>query len=1028
MTELIKIPLYEGYESEYEDIVYSYYRKILNDSGYSFKVKRTGFPEIDSIIPSFSSGTKGRGSCDGYIFSSSAPYSLVGLLELETTGNIETGITQIQNYASGFISPSLSDYEKEVISKIERRKIALIVYDGKTIYLSEFDLDKEIETIIFNKLSVADNRIEVSNSFYSLFGKKDSINRDSDEREIIVQLADKLRGHEKLQKNKALLMTILASIFGSTKRLSFDRAINSIKESQIDYDKRLYETWIKFEEDITEQHDTDRISELYGSIAPRLFELSQDQGMDLYGFIYEELASKESKKEQGEYYTPRRTIRPLIRAIFHNYLNWKIDSLEKKIVFDPFCGSGGFLYEYITLVKSVFNLGEDRNKVDEIARKSLWGTDKNNTLSAYLNLFLIGDGSANLHRVKTSINWRRSFLYNKSNANRNQVVRIADTDIIKGNLRNSYQDLQSLIKMYVSKDFNYDLDKQYNYITENYDCLNDYLYDELGFEKTGQSFAHLGNVDLLLTNIPYGDVTDATEQFIENGTAIYGNSLEANGLRECIDFLRPAKQKNGTIIEEGGIALAIVPDSVLENPSNKPIRDYLVTRCNILAIIGLPPYTFAPYAMEKTYALVFQKIAPEQFDYMRSLEQNCFMYYSICDGKANSQNRYKTDLLTKSTVVTNDLNEKETIEYLHNDFEPSFEPFLADKYIYKSKLEWAWDFSFASKNRAWDQKRVTDEWSKDGWVIEQGDKWGYFPLVRYERDIEKKVKMQSLERKILGFLSSKGLENLDDYLGCENYEAFCKEFCDSMRLTTSESKKLQELSMIKYVNVLGNPELQLIKKEVICDIDILPDSSRYLGKKEQEIEIERIREYLSTSKFNGDDDIIEFFKNKFVSHDILSDRLLNSFDVIQGTQFSKHDAYLYPGDIPVFTAATNGPAYYVNENVPNKVKIRGPSLIWSRKGAKAGTIQLYLEGSDFYISDVSGVIKPRQELDRNTFVFLKYYISGQVQREIQSKANNAQLNKTKLENLIISLPKNMSELGDIIIKIKRKMKAKEVIE
>lgn len=57
--------------------------------------------------------------------------------------------------------------------------------------------------------------------------------------------------------------------------------------------------------------------------------------------------------------------------------------------------------------------------------------------------------------------------------------------------------------------------------------------------------------------------------------------------------------KNGKTIKEGGIAITIIPDSILENPSNKPIRDYLVSRCNILGIIGLPPYTFSPYAMEK---------------------------------------------------------------------------------------------------------------------------------------------------------------------------------------------------------------------------------------------------------------------------------------------------------------------------------------------------------------------------------------------------------------------------------------------
>ena len=81
---------------------------------------------------------------------------------------------------------------------------------------------------------------------------------------------------------------------------------------------------------------------LYEKISSNLFELSSNKGVDLYGFIFEELASKESKKDNGEYYTPRHTIHPLIQSVLDNYLKWNKDDLSKKIVLDPFCGSAGF--------------------------------------------------------------------------------------------------------------------------------------------------------------------------------------------------------------------------------------------------------------------------------------------------------------------------------------------------------------------------------------------------------------------------------------------------------------------------------------------------------------------------------------------------------------------------------------------------------------------------------------------------------------------------------------------------------------
>lgn len=1013
--ELMQLPLYDGFESSYEDIVYSFFRKLLNDRGYSFKVKRTGFWEIDGLLPSYSSGKKGRGSCDGYIFSASDYASMLGLIELETTGKLDQGISQIRTYAQGFSSKKLTKEEVEIVKQIKNRELYLIVFDGQILYLSTYNLDSKKETIIFNKISVPDNRISVSRKLIELFPGEEALNRETDEKAIISEIAKIIRGHEKLQRNKALLMTILASMYGATKQSEYAKAESNLKSSQVEYDVKLYDTFQKFTSDITDSSDLEKIPVLYEKTASKLFELSQDRGMDLYGFIYEELASKESKKEQGEYYTPRRTIRPLIRGVYNNYLNWSEDELEDKIVFDPFCGSGGFLYEYISFMKSKFGL--NKKKIDNIAQKSIWGVDKNIVLAAYLNLFLVGDGSANIHRVKTSINWRRNFMYGNSEKDKFKVKKITDPYTMKFNLKNSNSDLNVLYKMYIDKKYQYDIDKQFEYFQNDNDPLSDFLLSESSHKEKLNPLDYYGCVDLLLTNIPYGKVTEANEQFIENGTAIYGNSLEANGLRECIDFLKPAKLKNGKIIEEGGIALVIVPDCILENPSHKAIRDYMISRCNILSIIGLPPYTFAPYAMEKTYAIVMQKIAPECFDYQRALDVKCFMYYSLCDGKANSQNRYRTDLLTKANVNLPSGKSREVVEFLHNDFEPCFDSFEEDQYIYKSKLEWAWDYTFASKNLTWDQLRITENWTERGWKKEVGQKWGYFDLVRYEREIEKTVKMNSLEEKIKTFLSKKISEGVDieeSYLGEDNYLHFSSEFIQNTHLSPKEKAKLETLTMIKRTFVLGDEQLQLIVLEKVPDVDLNPDSPRYLGKKELSIDMESVFSKLQSMAPFTESQLVDFFRNKFTSERYTTSKLLNNFDIIQGVQFSKRDAYLHPGSTPVFTAATNGPAYYVDETIPNKVKVKGPSLIWSRKGAKAGTIQLFDQSSYFFISDVSGTIRPKEESSIYSLTFFKYYIAGQVRRELQSKSNNAQLNKSKLENLQIYMPDDTEEIGKLI--------------
>ena len=99
--------------------------------------------------------------------------------------------------------------------------------------------------------------------------------------------------------------------------------------------------------------------------------------------------------------------------------------------------------------------------------------------------------------------------------------------------------------------------------------------------------------------------------------------------------------------------------------------------------------------------------------------------------------------------------------------------------------------------------------------------------------------------------------------------------------------------------------------------------------------------------------------------------------------------------------------------------LKGKTLIWSRKGAKAGTLQIVDKNINFYISDVSGTIMPKDKSANYDLTFLKYYIEGQLKKERQSVSNNAQLNKSKVENLYIYIPENQKEIGDMIRKMKK---------
>lgn len=1010
---VVKIPLYEGLESSYEDIMYQFLRRTLELKNHSIRIKRAGYPELDSIIPSAASGKIGSGSCDAYIFKKPYVSGLCGLIELESTGKLSAGVTQIRKYAAGFVEKALSSAQVEAVRSIEERELKLVVFDGRSIYLSNYNLDKKTETIIINSEKItADNHDFLTQQLLSQFPHVTQKNK-IDEDELIRSTAKIIRGHEKLQRSKALLMTLLASIYGATGEPEYTRALDAIRTSQSDYDVKLYNTYRDFLHDITEENDKGKIRQLYEQVAISLFDLSKDQGMDLYGFIYEELASKENKKEHGEYYTPRHTIRPILKSVFENYLEWDESTLNKKIVLDPFCGSGGFLYEYIEIIKKKFNLSS--SDIDEIAGKSLWGFDKSSVLGAYLNLFLAGDGSANVHRVKTSINWRKFFIYKDD---KNKLSRLQDIKAIKYHLKQNLSDINKHLKMFAGFDVQiteYDIDRY----TEHDSPVDAFALTLKGLLSSNKDERYLGNVDLLVTNVPYGSVTEKREQFIEAGQPIYGASLEANALRECIDYLKPAIRQ-GKNSQAGGICIAIVPDSVLENPTAKPIRDYLISRCDIHAIISLPPFTFAPYAMEKTYVLVFQKRAPEEFSYDRTLSQ-VFMYDSICDGKANSVNRYKTDHTAKYSISDYKGNTRIVEAFLHNDFDPFFDSFEPSGYSYLSKLEWAWRRDFANYNLDWDQERVTEVWSRDKWRVLPGKKWGYLNLVKYKRKIQKEVRSSTLYNKIHSFIEDNGLE---PQLFCDDFESYRAVLLQQLRLSANETQKLKSVDFASVDS--DNGVVTFYENQEIEDIDLNPSSHRYLGVAKESYDFgSHIKKMLET-KFSSLDSIIQSFSHDFYSHEISAVRLGTEFEVLQGTQFSKIDAYKNPGDIAVFTAATDGPAYYVSDDIFGKTLIQGPSLIWSRKGAKAGTVQKYDEKNNhgqylpFFISDVSGTIKPKpNKIDHYDLDFLLVYFSGLLRNERTSNGNNAQVNKSKIENLTIYLPdiETQKAVGDIVRKL-----------
>lgn len=107
------------------------------------------------------------------------------------------------------------------------------------------------------------------------------------------------------------------------------------------------------------------------------------------------------------------------------------------------------------------------------------------------------------------------------------------------------------------------------------------------------------NFDIILTNPPFGAEIKSTEHnYLPNfdlGEGKKNQKTEILFIERCIDFVKP---KTGRI----GIVL---PDGILTNSSLQYVRDYILQRCQILAIVSLPQFTFAHFGAGVKSSLIF---------------------------------------------------------------------------------------------------------------------------------------------------------------------------------------------------------------------------------------------------------------------------------------------------------------------------------------------------------------------------------------------------------------------------------------
>ncbi len=296
---------------------------------------------------------------------------------------------------------------------------------------------------------------------------------------------------------------------------------------------------------------------------------------------FEYLVNKSAKGEKGQYFTPRNVIDMCV---------FMMNPKANEFMIDTACGSCGFT------VHTLFNVwqklvnqgkaqfanfsnqkltGEQKDYVDKV-----FGIDfdeKSVRVARTLNM-IAGDGKTNVLHLNT-LDYTR---WEEKQKDRTWI-------------------------------------KTYN---DGYQRLLDLAVDP----KYPKEF----KFDIVMANPPFaGDIKDS--RLISNyEVAFDGKGKKANKVSRDVLFI----ERNLEFLKPGGRMAIVLPQGRFNNTSDEKIRNFVMEKARLIAVVGLDGNTFKPHTGTKTSVLFVQKwdaqINPKLEDY------EVFMAVSENSGKDNS--------------------------------------------------------------------------------------------------------------------------------------------------------------------------------------------------------------------------------------------------------------------------------------------------------------------------------------------------------------------------------------------------------
>lgn len=305
---------------------------------------------------------------------------------------------------------------------------------------------------------------------------------------------------------------------------------------------------------------------------------------------FEYLMPTEAKKKKGQFFTPRHVIEMCVRM-----LNPK----DYEYVIDPACGSAGFLLHAMEWAMPAETTDKQELRKSRYAAKYLWGIDfeARAAKTSRALMLIAGDGHTNIFGPDVSSIDPKTW-YNTMSG-RLLMTELRKTPLLAHPLPET-----------------------------------ELLTDE---DKAWDYFEHM-KFDLVLANPPFaGELKD--KKMLQH------YELAKPALRRAKDK-QPKEERDVIFIERiinllrpGGRAAVVLPQGKFNNSSLAFIREFILHKARLLAVVGLHGNTFKPHTGTKTSVLFIQKHTEEELEKIEriktEIENSCPNYEELIEGLIN---------------------------------------------------------------------------------------------------------------------------------------------------------------------------------------------------------------------------------------------------------------------------------------------------------------------------------------------------------------------------------------------------------